>query len=180
MEEANEKYYRMIKRIAITGPESTGKSELAKNLAHHYDTVYVPEFSREYLSAIFRPYDEKDILEIAKGQIESEERLELLAKEFLFCDTESIVNKIWSEHLYKRCNQWILDKIKEDRYQLYLLCDIDIPWEADPLRENPEKREYFFNLFKKELECRNYNYSIIRGHGNERVTNAIKIIDELL
>jgi NadR type nicotinamide-nucleotide adenylyltransferase len=168
----------MIRKIAVTGPESTGKSKLTEQLAKHYDTVYVPEFSREYLSVINRPYDENDILEIAKGQIESEGRLEYLAKNFLFCDTESIVNKIWSEHYYKRCHQWILDKIDEDRYDLYLLCNIDIPWEEDPLREHPGKREHFFNLYYDELKSRQFDFHVVNGLGEERLKNAIEIIDQ--
>ncbi|MCD4681228.1 MAG: ATP-binding protein, partial [Bacteroidales bacterium] len=87
----------MIKRIAITGPESTGKSQLAKKLAEHYNTVWVPEFAREYLNIINRPYGQADILDIAKGQVESEDRLANFAKKILFCDTEAIVTKIWSE-----------------------------------------------------------------------------------
>lgn len=168
----------MIRKIAITGPESTGKSRLAEQLAQHYNTVYVPEFSREYLSAINSPYMESDILEIAKGQIDAEERLESRAKNFLFCDTESLVNKIWSDHLYKRCHQWILEKIKENRYDLYLLCNIDIPWEPDPLREHPQKRDYFFKLFYDELTSRGFNFEVISGIGEERLRNAIEIIDQ--
>jgi NadR type nicotinamide-nucleotide adenylyltransferase len=170
----------MIRRIAITGPESTGKSELAKKLAEHYNTIWVPEFAREYLNIINRPYVQADILEIAKGQIESEDRLSYLAKDILFCDTEPIVTKIWSEHLYKKCDDWIKKKIDDHSYDLYLLCNIDIPWVPDPLREQPEKREYFFDLFYNELKSRNFNFSVISGYGEERINNAINIIDNLL
>jgi len=170
----------MIKKIAITGPESTGKSILANKLAEHYETVWVPEFAREYLDIINRPYVQADILEIAKGQIESEDRLMYFAKEFLFCDTEAIVTKIWSEYLYKNCDDWIKLKITEDRYHLYLLCDVDLPWVADPLREHPEKRQYFFDLYYNELKSRGLNFRVISGSGEERINNAIEVIDNSL
>jgi len=94
----------LIKKIAITGPESTGKSELAKKLAKHYNTVWVPEFSREYIDNINRPYDYDDIIEIAKGQLNREKEAEKKANKFLFCDTELIVAKIWSEFKYSIIN----------------------------------------------------------------------------
>lgn len=168
----------MIRKIAITGPESTGKSMLSEKLAEHYDTVWVPEFAREYLSIINRPYVETDILNIAKGQIDSEEKKTILADRFLFCDTEAIVTKIWSEHFYKRCDEWILEKINENRYDLYLLCNIDVPWEHDPLREHPDKRKYFFELYYNELKSRGFVFSVISGIGEERINNAIEIIDK--
>jgi len=180
MEEGYEKKQLMIKRIAITGPESTGKSQLAKKLAEHYNTVWVPEFAREYLNIINRPYVQADILEIAKGQVESEDRLANFAKKILFCDTEAIVTKIWSEFLYKNCHEWILGEIKKNRYDLYLLCNIDLPWVADPLREHPVKRQYFFDLYYKELKSRDFNFYVISGEGDERFQNAIDIIENIL
>jgi len=170
----------MIKRIAITGPESTGKSVLAESLAQHYDTVWVPEFAREYLSVINRPYVKSDILEIAKGQIDSEDRLSLQAKRLLICDTEALVTKIWSDYLYKSCDKWIRKKIDEQRYDLFLLCDVDLPWEADPLREHPKKRTHFFDLFYNELKSRDLNFAVISGNGQERIDKAIQAIDSAL
>jgi NadR type nicotinamide-nucleotide adenylyltransferase len=167
----------MIRTIAVTGPESTGKSMLAEQLALHYNTVWVPEFAREYLEKLERPYEEKDILSIAKGQLASESAQMKYAEKFLFCDTEFIVTKIWSEVKYNRCDPWILEIIKTHRYDLYLLCDIDLPWQYDPLREHPHKRRYLFNLYYNELNSQKFPFAVIRGTGPRRLQNALKTIE---
>jgi NadR type nicotinamide-nucleotide adenylyltransferase len=164
-----------IKKIAITGPESTGKSLLSEQLARHYNTVWVPEYAREYIDGLNRPYNQQDILVIAKGQIRSEQTFYQKANSYLFCDTELIVTKIWSEVKYQNCDEWILAKIIENRYDLFLLCDIDLPWEEDPQREHPHKREFLFNLYKEELTGRGFPFFIISGFGNERLDNAIRV-----
>jgi len=166
-----------IIRIGITGPESTGKSVLAEQLAMHYRTSWVPEYSREYLEKIGRPYELEDILEIAKGQLQKEEEQSRSANRFLFCDTELIVTKIWSEVKYQHCDPWILKNIDIHRYPLYLLCDIDLPWEYDPLREHPERRSFLFDLYLKELSRRNFPFAVINGMGEDRLKNAIHIIE---
>jgi len=167
----------LFKKIAITGPESTGKSQLARQLAIHYNTIYVPEYAREYINILERPYNKQDILEIAKGQFAKEKELESKAKKYLFCDTELIVTKIWCEHKYGNCHEWILEMINKNNYDLFLLTDIDLPWQADPQREHPDLREYLFQLYKKELQKRNYNFEIVSGFDNQRIKNAIDIID---
>lgn len=167
----------MIRKIAITGPESTGKSLLAEKLARHYRTVWNPEYSRVYLDKLDHPYQETDILRIAKGQIREECRKEKQASGYLFCDTELIVTKIWSEVKYKRCHPWILRMIEKHRYDLFLLCDIDLPWEPDPLREHPDKRDFLFNLYYKELTDRKFPFYVVTGTGNTRTVNTISFID---
>ena len=165
-------------KIAITGPESTGKSMLTEQLATHYDTLWVPEYAREYIDKLDREYNQNDVLEIAKGQIRSEQEIYKKTTTALFCDTELIVTKIWSEVKYKNCNPWILQAINEHKYDLYLLCDIDLPWIEDPQRENPNQREYLFELYIKELTTRGFKYSIVSGMGEQRFENAIKIIED--
>jgi NadR type nicotinamide-nucleotide adenylyltransferase len=165
-----------ILRIAITGPESTGKSQLTKQLASFFGTVWVPEYAREYIDSLDRTYNEKDILEIAKGQLEREERQACSAKEVLFCDTELTVTRIWSEVKYSRCHPWILEKIAEHTYDFYLLCFIDIPWENDPQREHPHLREHLFSLYLKELTGRGCRFEVVTGLGEERLKNAIRLI----
>ena len=167
---------KKIIRIAVTGPESTGKSMLAERLAGHFGEPWVPEFARDYLNRIGRPYDEQDILSIARGQLEREEQKAAGANACLFCDTELIVTKIWSEVKYGRCHPWILDRIEKHRYDLFLLCDIDIPWENDPQREHPHRREYLFNLYFKELTDRQFPFEVVRGTGDDRLRNAIRAI----
>jgi NadR type nicotinamide-nucleotide adenylyltransferase len=167
----------MIKRIAITGPESTGKSNLAKSLALHYHAHLVPEFAREYLDKINREYQERDLLSIAKGQFETEEKISKQANEYLFIDTDFLVMKIWSLHKYGKCDPWIINKFENHQYDLYLLCDVDIPWQPDPQREHPDIRQYLFDWYLKELSSANLNYKIVSGTGETRVDNAIKFIN---
>ena len=167
----------MIRRISITGPESTGKSILAEQLANHYHSVWVPEFSREYIEKLNRPYGEEDIAAIAKGQLEKEGKMVARAKRYLFCDTDLIVTKIWSDVKYGRCDPWILEGVEKHRYDLYLLCYIDIPWESDPLREHPNLREHLFELYLNELSERNLPFAVVSGLGGERLKNAITMIE---
>ncbi|MCK9422317.1 MAG: ATP-binding protein [Bacteroidales bacterium] len=167
----------MIWRIAITGPESTGKSMLSEQLAAHYNTVWVPEFARAYLADLNRSYKEEDIVYIAQQQLLNEERHSTVANRFLFCDTEFIVTKIWSDVKYGHCDPWILRTIENHRYDLFLLCDIDLPWEYDPQREHPDKRKFLFDLYLHELIVRNFPFFVVRGLGPERLNQAVKKID---
>lgn len=167
----------MIKKIAITGPESTGKSNLAIKLAEHFQTVFVPEFARVYIDDLSRPYNQDDILHIAENQLINERIALNNANRFLFCDTELIVTKIWSLHKYNDCHPLILDQIERYPYDLYLLCDIDLQWEFDVQREHPHLRQFFFEWYKKELEDYGFPYSIVSGEGEQRIKNAINIIN---
>ena len=166
----------MVKRISITGPESTGKSELAEQLAKHFNTMWVEEYAREYLNSIGRPYNYADILEIAKKQFNNEFELLPRASDYLFCDTDLIVTKIWCDVKFDKCHEWIEENILKHKHDLYLLCDIDLPWADDPLREHPDKRKYLFDLYLKELKQKKLPYEIVSGIGNDRLQNAIKII----
>jgi NadR type nicotinamide-nucleotide adenylyltransferase len=168
---------RMIRKVAITGPESTGKSILTRELAEHYQTAWVPEYARGYLEQLGRPYGEKDILLIAQGQMMHEESQLPEANDFLFCDTELLVTKIWSEVKYNRCDPWISEAVDSHRYDLYLLCDIDLPWEYDPLREHPDLRRFLFDLYYNELKNRNFPFAVVRGTGKDRLDHAIGIVE---
>ena len=169
-----------LKRIAITGPESTGKSELAKQLANHYQTIFVPEIAREYLATLGKAYKFEDIVKIAKKQMATENIMAGQAKKILFCDTDLVVPKIWSWYKYDKCDRWIEEQVISHRYDLYLLCDIDLPWVEDPLREHPGKREELFALYLKELQQLKVNFTIISGTGTERTENAILAVEEAL
>jgi NadR type nicotinamide-nucleotide adenylyltransferase len=168
----------MTKRIAITGLESTGKSELAEGLAKHYNTLWVPEYAREYLNHLDRPYEYKDILAIAMGQVRGEEQLLKKVQGFLFADTEMLVLKIWSEVKYGNCHPWILDRLNKQQYDLYLLPDIDLPWQPDPLREHPDKRKELFELYLGELKKQNLPFEIVNGFGKKRLKNAVEKIEK--
>lgn len=172
-----------VKRIVLTGPESTGKSALARQLAAHFETEFVPEFARDYLSSLHKPYQEADLLLMAQEQMQSEDHYAALARNgLLFCDTDLYVIKIWSEHKYGRCHPWILEQIAARHYDLFLLCDIDMPWEEDPLREHPdpEMRQYFFKLYQENLKAAGQPFAVISGLGEERLMHAVEIIQKTI
>lgn len=151
---------------------------LAEALANHYHTLWVPEYAREYLERLDRPYEQKDILMIAKEQLKREQEAYGSANRYLVCDTELIVTKIWSEVKYGSCDPWILDQIDQNRYDLLLLCDIDLPWMDDPLREHPHLRDHLFRLYHDELKTRGFPFRLISGTGMKRLINAVHAIDE--
>jgi len=143
-------------KIIITGPESSGKTTLCKALSKHFNLPFSKEYAREYLEKLNRNYNQDDLLKIAKGQLKSEQNTQLL-------DTDLITIKIWSEYKYGSCDNWILDQIEKQKTEkrIYLLCKPDIPWEADPLRENPNDREELFEIYKKEIESLEHDYFIV-------------------
>lgn len=166
-------------RIAVTGPESTGKSALAESLAEYFHTVWVPEYARTYLEKLGRAYAYEDIVEIARGQMQSEEEKAAEARNVLVCDTELLVTKIWSTFKFQQCDPWILEQMKKPRYDVYLLCDIDLPWQQDPLREHPGQRKELFQLYLNELKMLGIPFGIVRGTGADRLKNALNIITVL-
>jgi NadR type nicotinamide-nucleotide adenylyltransferase len=166
-----------MKKIVLTGPESTGKTHLCKKLAAHFNCPFTEEYAREYLSKINRGYSADDIVEIARGQIMEEDKFLNSQNEFLFCDTDLLVCKIWQEYKYGFCDDWLSRTFENRHYDLFLLCSADIPWENDPLRENKFERDLIFDLYKSALEKSCKNYAIISGNFNERFTLAINIIE---
>ncbi len=170
----------MIERIAITGPESSGKSWLAKRLAEHFNTVWVEEYARTYLEKNGADYRFEDIAKIAAGQKEMERQSLRKANKILFCDTEPIVTKIWSSVVFGKVDDWIEKEIDTNPYGLYLLCFPDLPWEPDPLRENPDNRTELFELYLKELNTRGFNFKIVKGNGEQRFQNALLFVNEFL
>ncbi|MBP6978807.1 MAG: ATP-binding protein [Lentimicrobiaceae bacterium] len=149
---------------------------LAQQLAERYHTLFVPEVARSYLSSIARPYEYEDLMRIAKEQFRMEEELIRKEKRYLFCDTDFIVLKIWSYDKFRKCDPWILEMVKRHRYDLYLLMDIDLPWEPDPQREDPDRREFLFSLYQSELDRLGVDYYIISGRQEERVENAVRAV----
>ena len=166
----------IIKKIAIVGPESTGKSTLAKALATELNTVWVPEFARTYINNLDRPYDEYDLAAIVKGQLEEEQKLLPLANEFLISDTELLVIKIWSEVKYGHCDPWILEQYARQHYHLHLLTYPDIAWQYDPQREHPEAQEELLQLYIEEFQTRQINFVRIKGDHQNRLKTALEAI----
>lgn len=165
-----------ILRIAVLGPESTGKSWLCDRLAKHYNTLCINEYAREYLHGLERSYTNEDIRTIYESQFTQEQQALSKANQFLFTDTEFIIGKVWSEHVFKADTSWFDEMIERHPYDLYLLTFPDLPWEFDPLRENPGKGEFFFNWYQRILEEHQLPYGVVRGVGEERLHTAIAVI----
>lgn len=175
----------MIFKIVLFGPESTGKTTLAKELAIHYKTSWVPEYMREYLEEKWKTKKEtivrEDLIPIAKGQLEQEKKQSEKANKLLICDTNLLELKVYSEYYYNGyCPDFINEKATKNEYDIYLLTYVDVPWEADRLRDRPENREEMFLLFKNELEKYNFPYVVMKGNREERLNKAIQVIDDLI
>ena len=162
-----------MKRVAIIGPESTGKSELSAQLAREFETEWVPEYARFYIDRLSRPYEESDLLEIAKGQLAWEDDKAAYANGLLFCDTNLIVVKVWSDHKYGRTHPWIQEQLETRNYDHYILSAIDLPWRPDPQREHPKMRQHFFDIYKHYLDENMLPYSIATGEEGDRLKSAL-------
>lgn len=174
------------RRVLIFGPESTGKTTLAQQLAQHFQTSCVLEWARELVASKGNVVEESDIAAIISGQCEREEAAALGCNKLLFCDTDAITTTVYARHFYGRCDAWVqrLADERAGRYDLILFCDTDVPWQHDPQRdprhEEPEFRSYFRGLFEAELKSRRLKYEMVRGTGEERVKNAVKLVEAIL
>ena len=169
-----------IKKVAIIGPECTGKSELSQYLATELNTAWVNEYAREYVGNLDRPYTPEDLLAIAKGQIALEDRMAAKADRVLICDTNLYVIKIWSNFKYGYVDPWILRQIASRRYDLYLLTYVDIPWEDDPQREHPQQREQLYSLYYHEMKAQAVPFVEIKGDRMQRKRIAKASVKRLL
>jgi len=183
----------MVKKIVILGPESTGKSTLCKQLAAHYNTIWVEEYAREYLLKNGTVYTYENLLDIAKGQIEAEElgirnwelgnhKPQTTNHKPVFIDTDMYVMKVWCEFAFEKCHHWILNRIAERKYDLYLLCNIDLPWVNDELREYPDliSRQKLYHYYKDILINQNVPWADISGNYEERLNKAVTGVDNFL
>jgi NadR type nicotinamide-nucleotide adenylyltransferase len=169
-----------IPKIAVVGPESTGKSTMSAYLAKHYHTVWVPEYARDYCAKLTEPCTWQDEINMFYGQLDLEAEMLPQANGLLICDTTFITVKIWSDYTFGRTPQGVLDELPKHPYDLYLLLDIDLPWEEDPLRDFPHMREHFMGIWLKELQALDARYVLISGTGDNRYQNSVKAIDEFL
>ena len=169
-----------VKKIAIVGPESTGKSTLSAYLANHYQTVWVPEYAREYCEKLTEPPNWQDEINMFKGQLALEQALLPQANKLLICDTTFITVKIWSDHMFGQSPAEVTAHLEQHQYDLYLLLDIDVPWQDDPLREFPHLREHFMQVWRRELTTLNANYTVISGLGEPRYQSAVNAIDAFI
>ena len=169
-------------KIAIVGPESSGKTTLCEALAAHYDVPWVEEFARAYLTERGGRYEEKDLPDIAQGQYDSAVRIEEknLGSPLILHDTEMLTMRIWSEEKFGRVDRRILELFALMPFDHWLLCRPDIPWEVDPLRENPNDRDRLFAIYEAKLRSMGKPYTIIEGAHEMRMRTAVAVIDELL
>ena len=189
----------MLKKIVIIGPESTGKSTLCEQLATHYRSEWCPEYAREYLTTNGMHYSFDDLLTIARGQLQLEDAFAatvaarvnntgatgssfVMPPALLFIDTDMYVMKVWCEYVFGKCHQFILDQVTTRQYDLYLLCNTDLPWAYDPLREYPDDgpRQELFQVYKDILINQQTPWSEIKGSYEARLHTAITAVDDLL
>lgn len=193
----------MLKKIVIIGPESTGKSTLCSQLAAHYGTIWVREYAREYLLEHGMDYTYDDLLTIAQGQIRlEEEAIEnyelgitndesaavVLDSSFnfrhsaLFLDTDMQVMKVWCQFVFGKTHPWIEEQLAQRKYDLYLLCNTDLPWVKDELREYPDlaTREKLFTIYKTMMQNQSVPWVEIKGTSGNRLQQAIAAVDQLL
>ena len=169
-----------IIKIAVVGPESTGKSTMSAFLAEHYHTVWVPEYAREYCEKLTEPPSWQDEINMFYGQLALEQEYLPKANKILICDTTFITVKIWSDQIFGQSPQQVLDALPDYHYDLYLLLDIDLPWQDDPLRDFPTMREHFMQVWHNELKALSANYTVISGTGQDRYDSAVAAVDTLL
>ncbi len=172
-------------KVVLFGPESTGKTTLALLLAQYYNEPWVPEYAREYLQEKWDREQKtcvtSDLLPIAKGQMRLENELALKAERLLICDTDLLETKVYSQEYYGGLVDPMLEKYaNENSYDLYMLTNIDIPWEADDLRDRPNQRKEMFNAFKQALIDHDRNFIVLSGDLESRLEKAILHIDRLL
>jgi HTH-type transcriptional repressor of NAD biosynthesis genes len=174
-----------IVKVVLFGPESTGKTTLSKQLARYYNTVWAPEFARDYLQKKWnnerKTCEAEDLIEIAFGQMKLENKLAKKADKVLICDTDLLETKVYSEEYYGGFVDENLDKAaKKNQYDLYLLTYIDTPWEEDDLRDRPGLRLEMFTAFENALIKHNRNYILLKGNKETRLKSATKAIDKII
>lgn len=185
MEEKLKQKPTNLVKVVLFGPESTGKTTLSQQLAAHYNTVWVPEYAREYLQAkwdrVQKTCEPEDLLPIAEGQMRLENALSEKTSGLLVCDTDLLETKVYSEAYYTGSCDPLLEKYAlENTYDLYLLTYVDTPWEKDDLRDKPDEREQMFACFREALVKYGRNFVILKGTKAERFVSAVKHIDNLL
>lgn len=172
-------------KVVIYGPESTGKTTLAKQLAMYFNTQWVPEFARTYLQEKYdncsEACEQKDLIPIAKGQIAAENRLAKQANRVLFVDTNVLQTYTYAQVYFEGfISKVFKEVIKTHHYDLYLLTYIDTPWEADDLRDKPKEREFMYEVFEASLKDNEQPYQVLKGTKQQRLQKAIALVENLL
>jgi NadR type nicotinamide-nucleotide adenylyltransferase len=168
------------KIVVFTGPESTAKSTLSEMVSEQFNIQCEPEYARDYVAALNRPYTYDDVVKIARYQIESYQKACKSNQSVVVFDTFLIITKVWFSEVYNKIPAWFEQFLSEVKIDLHLLCYPDIEWIADGIRENEEKRMYLYKQYELELKKYNFTYKIINGHGHERYQQAINHINQIL
>lgn len=169
-----------VVRISVTGTESTGKTTLCEGLAKRYGIDYVPDVSRSYIAALKKPYVYQDVLNIADGIIEAEDKALRTADKLLISDNDLTNIKIWLQYYRWQVPGWLTHAIEARKYDFYLLCNIDLPWVEDPQRANPNDRSMLFSKFEQELIALDANYYLISGNSDKRLQSAVNQLSFLI
>lgn len=185
MEEALKQQLSNCIKVVLFGPESTGKTTLSIQLARYYNSVWVPEYARDYLQNKWnnerKTCEPNDLLPIAVGQMELENTLAQKTDSVLICDTDLLETKVYSEEYYSGTCDPLLEKYAlKNTYDLYFLTYIDTPWEADDLRDKPEERQEMFEAFKTALIKYKRPFVLLKGDKKTRLATATKHINQLL
>lgn len=185
MEKALEQISVNLVKVVLFGPESTGKTTMSEYLAKHYNTVWVAEYAREYLQNKWnnerKTCEDSDLIRIAVGQMALENKLAKKADRVLICDTDLLETKVYSEEYYGGLVHPELDEYAvKNQYDLYLLTNIDTPWEADDLRDRPDQREQMFRAFENALIKYRRPYIKLSGSIKQRMEIATGAIDRIL
>ncbi|MBK8684204.1 MAG: ATP-binding protein [Bacteroidetes bacterium] len=170
-----------MKIVRIIGGESTGKSALSKDLQEHFGGILVEEQARNYLHDLQRPYEKKDVVEIAHQQVSQENKAIQTNAPWVFCDTDLHVIQVWMEFKYADCPREFLDHLAIQRTDIFLLCSPDLAWEDDPLREHPtlEDRHFFYAWYLHLISSQSTPHFIVRGQGAERTHSAITFLNKM-
>lgn len=159
---------RFVRRVALVGAESTGKSTLAAALALRFGTSWVSEYAREHLGRRGGACLPGDLPIIAHAQAAAEDEMTLAADRYLFCDTDLVTTVLWSRRYFGVCDPEVARLAGARRYDLTLLLANDIPWVDDGLRDSPGRRKWFFEEFRRELTSRGRVFQVISGSGKGR------------
>ena len=170
----------LMKKVVITGPESSGKTTLFNAIEEKFGIAGVPEFARVYIDQLDRPYVQGDLIEIANGQLQLEQKFSNENKDLLLCDTDLLTIKVWSEYKYGICDPIILNQLMHHLPDYYVLASPDIPWEPDPQRENPKERDELFQIYQKEILTLKIPSIIVAGSQEQRMDQFLKFMNDLL
>ena len=169
----------LMKKVVITGPESSGKTTFFNAIEEKFGIAGVPEFARIYIDQLDRPYVQGDLIEIANGQLQLEQKFSNENKDLLLCDTDLLTLKVWSEYKYGSCDPIILNQLMHHLPDYYVLASPDIPWEPDPQRENPKERDELFQIYQKEILTLKIPSIIVAGSQEQRMDQFLKFMNDL-